>query len=227
MNVSNKVALSTHTTMNGAMPKWWAALQWRAKDIAMASGTLQRQAETLQRQAETLQRQMGTLQWQTDRSHEGRNNTLQYLMVDALPWTAHHLCAVGTGNIAIILNPIAPAGLGLLPHHDGVMKRPYHTSGTGNTTGDKSKIQINRYILRQELEKLFREANVLYWAGSLRWVSSTALMVRMLVVSAQYPRECSPFLMRLCWVVLSLAKSGDSHNTISAWDHIYWMVYIA
>ena len=94
----------------------------------------------------------------------------------------------------LILNPIAPAGLGSLPHHDVVMKRPYHTSGTGNTTGDKSKIQINRYILRQELEKLFREANVLYWARSLRWVSSTALMVRMLVVSAKYPRECSPVI---------------------------------
>ena len=62
--MSSVILTVGHTTVNGATPKWWATLQWRAKDIATASGTLQ---------------------WQTDRSHEGRNNTLQYLTVDALP----------------------------------------------------------------------------------------------------------------------------------------------
>ena len=139
-------------------------------------------------------------------SHPGQ------LMFDASAESLLGIWGFKTAHAAqLILNPVAPAGLGSLPRHDVVMKKPYHTSGTGNTTGDKSKIQINRYILRQELEKLFREANVLYWARSLRWVSSTALMVRMLVVSAQYPRECSPIIA----VVVAdafLCIAGTSQN---------------
>ena len=65
--------------MTGATPKWSAALQWRAKGVATASGTLQRE---------------------TDRLYEGWKDTLQYLTVDALPWTAHHLSTVGTANVA-------------------------------------------------------------------------------------------------------------------------------
>ena len=42
--------------VNNAMPKWRAALQWRWKDVATTSGTLQRQVGTLQGQAGTLQR---------------------------------------------------------------------------------------------------------------------------------------------------------------------------
>ncbi|KAI6146730.1 hypothetical protein BKA82DRAFT_4015567 [Pisolithus tinctorius] len=39
-------------------------------------------------------------------------------------------------------------------------------TGDGNLK-DKSTIQIGHYILQQELEKLFQEANVLYWSQSL------------------------------------------------------------
>ncbi|KIO10693.1 hypothetical protein M404DRAFT_20945 [Pisolithus tinctorius Marx 270] len=80
------------------------------------------------------------------------------------------LLGVGAFKMAyaaqLILTPPAPTGLGSLPRHDVVMKRPYHSTGDGNLK-DKSTIQIGRYVLQQELEKLFWEANVLYWSQSL------------------------------------------------------------
>ncbi|KAI6115138.1 hypothetical protein EV401DRAFT_2073755 [Pisolithus croceorrhizus] len=65
----------------------------------------------------------------------------------------------------LVLTPPAPVGLGSLPRHDVVMKRPYYKPNDGAQT--ESRIRFNRYVLSQEAEKLFREANVLYWAKSL------------------------------------------------------------
>ena len=65
----------------------------------------------------------------------------------------------------LVLTPPASLGLGSLPCHDVIMKRPYHTFG--NPTNDSSKVRFNHYVFCEEVEKLFREANVLYWAKLL------------------------------------------------------------
>ncbi|KAI6112962.1 hypothetical protein F5141DRAFT_1214280 [Pisolithus sp. B1] len=67
-----------------------------------------------------------------------------------------------TAHIAhLLLQPTAPTGLGSLPRHMIVLKRPYFV---GESTTNRV---YKRYMLAQELPILFREANVLYWAKSL------------------------------------------------------------
>ena len=93
------------------------------------------------------------------------------------------------------------------------MKRPYHTSGTGNTTGDKSKIQINRYVLRQELEKLFREANVLYWARSL--MKMTYSFIDHAVIASPTPPPFKIPRLRFVEAGLALAYTQAPEPTLS------------
>ncbi|KAI6035740.1 hypothetical protein EDC04DRAFT_2571510 [Pisolithus marmoratus] len=66
----------------------------------------------------------------------------------------------------LVLTPPAPVGLRSLPRHDVVMKRPYYKP-SDPVAQSKSEIRFNCYVLSQEVEKLFHEANVLYWAKSL------------------------------------------------------------
>ncbi|KIO08753.1 hypothetical protein M404DRAFT_22604 [Pisolithus tinctorius Marx 270] len=65
-----------------------------------------------------------------------------------------------THHAYLLLNPVVPSGLGSLPRHPVVLKRPYHG-------GDSANKQYKRYVLAQELPLLFQEANILYWAKSL------------------------------------------------------------
>lgn len=62
--------------------------------------------------------------------------------------------------------PTPPAGqLGSHPRHDVVVKRPYyHVYPPGKSTG---QFQIGHFALADELPKLFREANVMYWSKAL------------------------------------------------------------
>lgn len=79
--------------------------------------------------------------------------------------SSNSLLGVGgfkTAHVAhLLLQPIAPVGLGSVPRHRIVLKRPYHG---GESTDNKL---YKRYVLAQELPILFREANVLYWAKAL------------------------------------------------------------
>ena len=79
----------------------------------------------------------------------------------------------------LILSPLASSGLGLLPRHMVVLKQPYYrvdADGDANATQEKhsaskKESKFKCYVLAQELLKLFREANVLYWAKSLMQVT--------------------------------------------------------
>jgi len=69
----------------------------------------------------------------------------------------------------LVLTPPAPSGLGSLPRHDVIMKRPYDNLGStpqSNSTNGTGR-KFNRYAFCEEVEKLFKEANLLYWAKSL------------------------------------------------------------
>ncbi|KIO08033.1 hypothetical protein M404DRAFT_135048 [Pisolithus tinctorius Marx 270] len=78
--------------------------------------------------------------------------------------SSHSLLGVGGFKTAhhayLLLNPMAPSGLGSLPRHPVVLKRPYHGGNSANK-------QYKHYVLAQELPLLFWEVNVLYWAKSL------------------------------------------------------------
>ncbi|KAG1858116.1 hypothetical protein F4604DRAFT_1684996 [Suillus subluteus] len=57
--------------------------------------------------------------------------------------------------------------LGSRPQRNVAVKRPFYKNyplGSSNTPGN---FTIGRYVIKEEMAKLFREANVLYWAGSL------------------------------------------------------------
>ncbi|KAF9232882.1 hypothetical protein BU15DRAFT_67057 [Melanogaster broomeanus] len=67
-----------------------------------------------------------------------------------------------TAHLAqLTLTPPPPAGLGSEPRHAVIMKRPYIKKG--QLPGPP----YTRLGIKDELEKLFREANVLYWAKAL------------------------------------------------------------
>ncbi|KAG1833589.1 hypothetical protein F4604DRAFT_1605331, partial [Suillus subluteus] len=57
--------------------------------------------------------------------------------------------------------------LGSRPQRNMAVKRPFYKNyplGSSNAPGN---FTIGRYVIKEEMAKLFREANVLYWAGSL------------------------------------------------------------
>jgi hypothetical protein len=57
--------------------------------------------------------------------------------------------------------------LGSRPQQNVAVKRPFYKiypQGGSNAIGN---FAIGRYVINDEMAKLFREANVLYWAGSL------------------------------------------------------------
>ena len=65
----------------------------------------------------------------------------------------------------LTLVPPPVSGLGSLTRHKIVVKRPFHkVFAPGQSTGH---YKIGRFALANEVPKLFREANVLYWAKSL------------------------------------------------------------
>ncbi|KAG1750360.1 uncharacterized protein EDB91DRAFT_1024717, partial [Suillus paluster] len=58
------------------------------------------------------------------------------------------------------------AGLGSRAQHDVVVKRPFYKVYPKSTPASLD-YRIGRFALTDELPKLFREANVLYWAKAL------------------------------------------------------------
>ncbi|KAG2368058.1 hypothetical protein BDR07DRAFT_1270710 [Suillus spraguei] len=66
----------------------------------------------------------------------------------------------------LTLTPPPVSGLGSVPRDEIVVKRPFHRvfSQAGGST---EAFKIGRFPVVDELPKLFREANVLYWASSL------------------------------------------------------------
>lgn len=63
----------------------------------------------------------------------------------------------------LTLSPLAPSGIRSQLNHNVVLKRPYV-----NTTGFAiPEPPYARYNISEELEKVFRETNVLYWAKAL------------------------------------------------------------
>jgi hypothetical protein len=59
--------------------------------------------------------------------------------------------------------------LGFCPRQNVAVKRPFHkvyAPGSSNLNAPR-KFAYGRYVIADEIPKLFREANVLYWAGSL------------------------------------------------------------
>ncbi|KAI6006423.1 hypothetical protein EDC04DRAFT_2583001 [Pisolithus marmoratus] len=112
----------------------------------------------------------------------------------------------------LVLTPPAPVGLGSLPHHDVVMKRPYYKP-SDPVAQSKSEIRFNRYVLSQEVEKLFCKANVLYWAKSL--MQMTYQFIDHAVNTYTIP---PPFnIPRLWFVEAGLATSSSSTRMTSAY----------
>ncbi|KAJ8592360.1 hypothetical protein M405DRAFT_889756 [Rhizopogon salebrosus TDB-379] len=73
--------------------------------------------------------------------------------------TAHH------GWLTLFPPPVS--GLGSLTRHKVVVKRPFHkVFPPGQSTGPSS-YKIGRFALADEVPKIFKEANVMYWAKSL------------------------------------------------------------
>jgi hypothetical protein len=89
------------------------------------------------------------------------------LMVDI-----SHDSTIGMGGFKtahpgwLTLTPPPVSGLGSVPRDEIVVKRPFHRvfSQAGGST---EAFKIGRFPVVDELPKLFREANVLYWASSL------------------------------------------------------------
>ena len=72
----------------------------------------------------------------------------------------------------LMLTPPTTSGLGSTPHQDVVVKRPFFTpAGTAAPASNAEQQPLNRRIARfalmDELAKLHREANMLYWAQAL------------------------------------------------------------
>ncbi|KAG2115279.1 uncharacterized protein F5147DRAFT_569258 [Suillus discolor] len=68
-----------------------------------------------------------------------------------------------TGWLTLTAPP--KTGLGSVAHHKVVVKRPFHK--VFPTAANFGPYKIGQYSLADELPKLFRKANVLYWAKSL------------------------------------------------------------
>ncbi|KAG1851806.1 hypothetical protein C8R48DRAFT_549510, partial [Suillus tomentosus] len=59
------------------------------------------------------------------------------------------------------------SGLGSRASHNVVVKRPFHRIYPQGIPTSSTDYRIGRFALADELPKLFREANVLYWAKAL------------------------------------------------------------
>jgi hypothetical protein len=59
------------------------------------------------------------------------------------------------------------SGLGSCPREKVAVKRPFHKIYPPGSSRAPGKYVIGRYVVADEIPKLFREANVLYWAGPL------------------------------------------------------------
>lgn len=64
----------------------------------------------------------------------------------------------------LMLSTLRPSGIGSQPCQDIVVKRFYIQKSAPD---NHSKMRFNRLTVSDELEKLYREANILYWAKSL------------------------------------------------------------
>jgi hypothetical protein len=67
----------------------------------------------------------------------------------------------------LTLIPPAVSGLGVQKCHNVAVKRPYYKVYPPGTSKTPSHFKIGRYTLADEVPKLLKEANVLYWAQSL------------------------------------------------------------
>ena len=57
--------------------------------------------------------------------------------------------------------------LGSRPQQNVAVKRPFYKIYPPGSSNAPGNFAIGRYVIKDEMAKLFREANVLYWAGSL------------------------------------------------------------
>ncbi|KAG2110403.1 uncharacterized protein F5147DRAFT_574967, partial [Suillus discolor] len=89
------------------------------------------------------------------------------LMVDI-----SHDSTIGMGGFKmahpgwLTLTPPPVSGLSSVPRDEIVVKRPFHRV-LSQAGGSTEAFKIGRFPIVDELPKLFREANVLYWASSL------------------------------------------------------------
>ena len=71
----------------------------------------------------------------------------------------------------LMLTPPTTSGLGSKPHQEVVVKRPFFSPAGAVTSSSAEKLPANRRIARfallDELAKLHREANTLYWSQAL------------------------------------------------------------
>jgi hypothetical protein len=67
----------------------------------------------------------------------------------------------------LTLFPLAESGLGAQKRHNVAVKRAYYKVYPPGTSKTSFHYKIGRYTLADEIPKLLKEANVLYWARSL------------------------------------------------------------
>ncbi|KAG2158041.1 uncharacterized protein EDB93DRAFT_1077837, partial [Suillus bovinus] len=97
-------------------------------------------------------------------------------------------------------------GLGSVTRHKVMVKRPFKK--VFSTTVKAGPYKVGRYSLIDELWKLFREANVLYWSKSL-----LKLTYNFIDCSIASSPESPPFMVprvRFVEASLALAKTGST-----------------
>src|SRR6267154_2605511 len=103
----------------------------------------------------------------------------------------------------LTLTPPPVSELGSVPRHKIVVKRPFHKvyPYAGGSTG--SKFKIGRFPAVDELPKLFRKANVLYWASSLPSLQLTYDFIDRCLASSPDPPQFK--IPRVCFIQAGLA----------------------
>jgi len=115
--------------------------------------------------------------------------------------------AFKTAQLAqLMLSPLRQSGIGSLSNHDIVLKRPYIEQVSN------PEPPFDRYILKDESNLLYREANVLYWAKAL--LKMTYDFIDCAINNASAP---PPFdIPRLCFIDAGLVLAYSSVTVITS-----------
>ncbi|KAG2340230.1 hypothetical protein BDR05DRAFT_890202 [Suillus weaverae] len=104
------------------------------------------------------------------------------------------------------LTPLVESGLGSIPGQNVAVKRPFHKVFP---SASSFMYKIGRFSSVNEIAKLFKEANVLYWSHSL--LQLTYAFINHCTASSDEPPPFS--IPRMCFIDAGLAFSYSQHDS--------------
>jgi hypothetical protein len=98
---------------------------------------------------------------------DNADSSVSHIMIDSSIEGCIGIGGFKTAQQGWLMLTVPPSGLGSWASHKVIVKRPFHRVYPQGKPASSTEYKIGHFVPADELPKLFREANILYWAKAL------------------------------------------------------------